>query len=714
MGEQLSTDAMSSLMRARSIVILGASTDPEKFANRPLVYLRKLGFAGPVFPVHPQAADIEGFRCYRSLDDVPGPVDVAIIARPAEHVPTEVARCIARGIRAFVVFSAGFAEAGPEGALLQQQLLDMCKSAGAVMCGPNCTGVVDAPTGAALSFMTNLDKEVAAGGSVALVSGSGSIAAMLFQGRGGLISSVASIGNEAVTTAADFIADAVEQPGISGVICFLEAIRDPQGMMSALRRASLLRKPVALLKGGRTARSAQVAATHTGAMVDDDMATQAMFDHCNAIRAGSIEELKLLATLMHAAASRSIGPGIGVLTPSGGTAVLIVDEITTHGLDLPELTEASCAALQELIPQATPANPMDITGFGANSQPIFSAAISAMLDDPSVDVLLVPMGGGVGKVGSGRAQALIEAGSRTGKLLVPIWQGTTREQPGYEAMLTAGLPVMTDYALLVAALGKLIAHRRRCLASQESLGPPTLLPAAALALARGAIARGDLSLSEPQVKAIFAASAIAIPAFRLLAPAGEAPEDLPLRFPVVLKVVSPDIVHKSAVGGVAMVNTPGELGPALRSMRSEVGSRCPAARIDGWLVEEVIAAGLELLVGIKRDAGFGCLLTLALGGTWANSLRGAVTALLPLTPAGARDLVRRFFHDSEEIAALDALSDLLLKLAAIAQALGDQLDVLEVNPVKLSGGPNAEAIALDGVLTFAAPPLLLPTDTRTP
>lgn len=696
---------MSCLMRARSIVILGASTDPEKFANRPLVYLRKLGFAGPVYPVHPQAAQIEGFACCRSLDEVPGSVDVAIIARPAEHVPDEVRRCLARGIRAFVVFSAGFAEAGPEGVLLQEQLVSLCKSAGAVLCGPNCTGVVDAATGAALSFMTNLDKEVAAGGNVALVSGSGSIAAMLFQGRGQLIGSVASIGNEAVTTAADFIADAVEQPGIGGVICFLEAIRDPQGLMAALRRAHALAKPVAILKGGRSARSAQVAATHTGALVDDDKATQAMLEHCNAIRAGSIEELKLLAALMHAAATRTIGPGIGVLTPSGGTAVLIVDEITTHGLDLPDLAEATCGALQRLIPQATPANPMDITGFGANSQPIFSGAISAMLDDAAVDVLLVPMGGGVGKVGSARAQALIDAATRSRKLLVPIWQGTTRDQPGYDALLAAGLPVMTDYALLVAALGKLVAHRRRCQTpvDAQSQARAPVLPAAALTLVRAAADSGAPSLSEPQVKAIFAASAIAIPGFRVLPASGETASEVPLRFPVVLKVVSPDIVHKSAVGGVAIINTPAELGPALRQMQSDVSTRSPAARVDGWLVEELVPAGLELLVGIQHDRAFGCLLTLALGGTWANSLRGAVTALLPLSPSRARELVERFFHQSDERVAQEALCALLLKLAAIAQALGERLDVLELNPVKLTAGPRAQAVALDGVLTFSPP-----------
>ena len=197
-------------MRPRSVVVLGASTDPGKFSHRPLAYLRKLGFQGPVYPVHPGAAEIAGYPCYRSLDDVPGEVDVALIARPAQDVPQEVERCLARGIRAFVVLSGGFAESGPEGAALQEQIAQACRAHGAVMCGPNGTGLFDAQSGAALSFMTNLDEDRAKDGTVALVSGSGSIAAMLYQGRARVFHSVASIGNEAVTSAADFIADAVE------------------------------------------------------------------------------------------------------------------------------------------------------------------------------------------------------------------------------------------------------------------------------------------------------------------------------------------------------------------------------------------------------------------------------------------------------------------------------------------------------------------------
>lgn len=705
-----SNDSMSQMMHPRSIAILGASTDPGKFSNRPLVYLANLGFKGAVYPVNPEAESIEGFKCYRSLDDIAGPIDVVVVARPAASVVSEVERCLARGIRAFVVFSAGFAEAGPEGAVLQARLVELCKNAGAVLCGPNCTGIVDVPGRAALSFMTNLDQEVVDGGTVALVSGSGSVAAIVYQGRGRIFRSVASIGNEAVSTGADFIAHAVEEPGISGVVAFLEAIRDPERLITALGRATLLGKPVAILKGGRTAQSAEVAATHTGALIDDDTAIQAMFERYNVIRADSLEELKTLAVLMHAASTRSIGPGIGVLTPSGGTAVLIVDEVLTHGLTLPQLEDATRAALQEIIPQATPGNPMDITGFGASSPQILSRSIESMLADPGIDVVLVPMGGGVGKVGSSRAQVLIDVAAKTNKLLVPIWQGTTRDQPGYDAMLAAGLPAMTDYAILTSALGKLARHRQRCQEAQaaghaaDDSNAPALLPAAAQRLIEAARTGSATSLSEPDVKAIFAAADISVPRAMLIgATAGARQAGQGLAFPAILKIVSRDISHKSAVSGVAIVQSDNLLDRAVADMRAAVTQRAPQAAIEGFLLEEMVNGGLELMVGIKRDARFGTLISFGMGGTWANAFKGAVTALLPLSPTQAEQLIHRFFASIDDPAAVAVLAEFLTRVGAIAGQLGERLDILEINPVKLIGsGSGTRTIALDGVLTLTS------------
>ena len=699
---------MARLLAPRSIAVLGASSDAEKFSGRPLAYLARLGYRGAVYPIHPEAETIQGFRCYRDIAAVPGPVDAVIVARPAAAVPDEVARCLALGIRAFVVFSGGFAEAGEEGAALQQRLVDLCRAAGAVVCGPNGTGLVNLPERATLSFMSNLDREVVDGGSVACISGSGSISAMLTQGRGRVLRLVASIGNEAVTTGPDFMAQVLTDPEVSGVVGFLEAIRDPAGLVRAARVAAATRKPIAILKAGRTARSAEVAATHTGALIDDDQAIDALFEHHNLIRAGSLEELKTLAVLMHAAARRHIGPRIGVVTPSGGTAVLIVDEILARGMLLPGLEDSTCATLQAIIPQSSPGNPMDITGFGASSATVFTQATLTVATDPNIDVVLIPTGGGVGKVGEQRARAMIDVAENTDKLIVPIWQGTTRDQPGYDALLAAGLPVQTDYQVVCAALGQLVRQRLR--ASAPAVGPagPALAPPVSARLAE--IRKGQAAaLNETEAKELFAAAGITVPARLLIAPEATTPT-LPtdFTFPAVLKVVSRDLAHKSAVGGVAVVDTRAGLNAALAAMRERIAAAAPAARIEAWLLEQMIGPGLELLVGIKRDARFGTLITLGLGGIWANSFKGAVTALLPLTPGSARGLLERFFAQFDDAGAQAVLVDFLLRLSELALGLGERLEVLEVNPVRLVGqGATARAVALDGVLTLA--PLTPPT-----
>jgi acyl-CoA synthetase (NDP forming) len=699
----LPADAMARLMRPRSVAILGASSDFSKFSGRPLAYLREMGFEGQVFPIHPDADEIAGFRCYRTIEEVPQAIDAVVIARPAAEVPSAIERCIALGIRAFVVFSGGFAEAGPEGAALQQRMTELCRRAGAVLCGPNGTGIADLSSGAALSFMSHLDREPRGQGSVALISGSGSIAAMLFQGRGGALRSVASIGNEAVTSAAEFIIDAIDQAEVAGVAVFLESIRDPSRMVQALSHAAAIGKPVAILKGGRGARSAQVAATHTGALADDDVLLQAVFERFNVMRADSIEELKALITLMHAATRRRLGRGVGVLTPSGGTAVLITDELDRHGLDLPGLQAETSHRLAELIPQSSPSNPMDLTGFGANSQTIFRSAVGVMLDDPDIDVLIVPMGGAVGANGASRAAALIEAGSATDKLLVPIWQGTTQDQPGYQALLQSELPVMTDYALAVSVIGKLVWQRRL-------VGPRAPSPGLIASSGRSDFGLEQLEsilrnrsggMSEPEVKSIFRRVGISVPeAVVLKVKDGRAIGRPPASvFPGVLKVVSADITHKSAVGGVAFVQQESDFEATSIHMLGDVTRQAPQARIEGLLVEEMIPQGLDLLVGLRSDPHYGILLTLAHGGIWANDLRGAVSALLPLDLKDIEGLLGRFFKRSTGLALVAPLADFIARLAGVAQALGERLDVLEVNPVRLIGSGTAyRAVALDGVI----------------
>lgn len=692
--------AMQRLMQPGSIAVIGASTDASKYSARVLDYLSRLGFRGPVYPIHPTAAEIHGLRCHRRIADVPTPVDVALIARPARDVPDELEACLSVGIRAFVVLGGGFAEAGAEGAALQERLAALCRDAGAVLCGPNCSGLANLATRATLTFMSNLDREVQDGGHVALVSNSGSIAAMVVQGRGRVFNAVVSTGNEAVLTSADYIDYAVRQPDTHAVVAFIEGIRDADALVAAAGHADACGKPLAILKAGRSRAAAEVAASHTGAMIDDDAVVRAVFERHRVIGVDTIEELSAMATLLDAAVGRTAGARVAVVTPSGGTAVLITDELASRGLALAAFTPETAARIRAAVPQAQVHNPMDVTGFSADAASL-GAVAQAIVDDPGVDVVLAPMGGAVGDAAAARANALIDVARATRKLLVPIWQATVHDQAGYRALVQARLPVFTDHAAACLALSRLVAWQAaRPVGAGSAPTQPALSPSAA-GLIEAALAVEDRFLHEPEVKAILAAAGIAVPEGVRLRALDDVPSAA-VSYPAVLKIVSRAVVHKSAIGGVAVVRERADLARALKAMSTEVVRHVRAADIDGYLLEEaVIEGGIELLVGVRRDARFGTTLTLAHGGVLANALAAtAVTTLLPLSSAQAHETVRRFLPALPD-AARHALAQTLMSVASVANAFGSRLAVLEINPLKLLvGAHGTRAVALDGVVEF--------------
>lgn len=687
-----------------SIALIGASSDPVKLAGRPVAYLARLGFAGAVYPINPGLESMHGFRCYPDLDAVPGNIDVALISRPAAAVLEELEKCLRRGIRAFVVLSGGFAESGPEGAVLQERLIAMCRDAGAVLCGPNSAGLYNAPTRTALTLCSNLDREVADGGSVALVSNSGSIATMCFQGNGRIYRRYVATGNEAVLSATDFMLDALQDPAISGVVSFLETIRNPQGLRDVAGLAAQLGKPVAILKAGRTSEGASVARSHTGALVDDDAIIDAVFDEGNLIRLRSIAEMKAIASLMHSARGRPLGRRIGVVTPSGGSAVLIADELLAQNMILPALDETTVRGINAVIPDATASNPFDVTGFGADPV-LFGKAVTIMANDPNIDVLLSPMGGAVGPIAQGRGEALTRAAQESGKLIVPIWQSSTVSQPGYQALQDAAMPVLTEYDIACRCVAALVENAGRALeqqaerAARQDAGGGAALPADALRLIAAHLPVGAAMLAEPVVKSILAAAGIKVPAGVRYTTADEAETITALQFPAVLKIVSGDILHKSAAGGVALITHREELRSATERMRDTVTRAEPGARLEGFLLEEMIMGGVELLVGLRRDARFGTAISLGLGGVLANDLSHPVTVMLPLDATAAARMIRRFSPSIAAGPGAAPLIDLLLRVAALGEAWGTRLDVLEINPVKLLiSQTEAAAWALDGVV----------------
>jgi acyl-CoA synthetase (NDP forming) len=688
---------MHRLLHPRSIAVIGASSDAQKFSGRPLAYLRKLNYAGRVFPINPTATTIQGYQCFKDIADVQETVDVVIVARPAVEVVSEVKKCIRLGIRAFVVFSAGFAEEGPNGAALQERLTAICVDADAVLIGPNSTGLFSIPDHAAMSFMSNLDVDATSAGSVALVSCSGSIATMIYQGQSNVFNLVASTGNEAVLTSSRIIGQTIEDPGTRGAVAYIEGIRDAPRLIETAKRARDLGKLIAVLKVGRSQVAADMAASHTGALVNDDIVVDAVFRRHGIIRLESIADLRVASALIHAGIASIAGQGVGVVTASGGTAALVTDLMAAHRITLPAFAEVTLAQLKAVLPMAAAANPMDVTGF-ADAR-VFGKVMGIVLDDAGIDVLLVPLGGAVGVNALHRAEAVVALAKDSAKLIIAIWQSTTRDQPGYDLLVSSGVPVFTDYEVVCRVIARVLKQRGR----QRVIDTTLAAQVTAIDVSRLEKIVTDegchRTLNEAAGKAVLALAGISIPDAVLYPGVFGAADCAGKQFPAVLKVVSADIIHKTVVGGVCVVRTPEEAARAVSEMDHNVRLNAPEATIDGYILEEMILGGTELLIGVRRDSVFGLTVTLAIGGVLANAFENAVTSVLPLDHRAAVELVEDFSPMLATEARGEVLVDVLLRVASIVRVLGDRLTLIEINPIKLVGdGDSVRAVALDAVI----------------
>jgi acetate---CoA ligase (ADP-forming) len=696
----LITESISKLLWPKSIAIIGASSNPGKMAGRPTAYLSELKFAGQVYPVTPVARILHGYKCFPSVRDIPANVDAALIVRPATEVLGAVQECLDVGIKAFVILSGGFAEAGPDGVRLQARLREMCLAAGAVLCGPNGTGLANFQSRSILSSMSNLVAEFKEGGSIALISNSGSIAAMVYQGCGGIFNLVVSTGNEAVLTTADYIAQAIEDPQTSGVVAFVESIRNPDKLIAAAQRASRLGKPIAILKAGRTRKAAEVAASHTGALLNDDAVVDAVFRRHNILRVNTIQELKDVALLIHASRGKSLGTSVGIVTPSGGTAVLMADILNGMGLTLAELSPGTTAEILTIAPEAAAKNPMDVTGFAADPLS-FGRIAEVVLKDPKVDILISPMGGAVGATAAGRAHALTEIARQSSKLVVPIWQATSRNQVAFDEFVASGLPVFTDYVGATRAISYLARYQEN---QRTALEPKAVdrveTTKELLSLIDSMVTPQVRALNEIEVKKILSCAGVNVPNCHFPLTGAEA---IHLSFPAVLKVVSREILHKSAVGGVKIVRRAEDVASSLTAGIEAIKILAPHAPIEGFLLEEMVLGGLEFFIGVKRDLQFGLAATFGVGGTLVEAIANVETVLLPVNRDLALEMVWRVTGDQKSPFS-NCLSDAIVKIAAIAEAIGDRLAVFEINPIKVVMGPDeAEVVALDGVVELLGP-----------
>ncbi len=696
--------ALHPLFFPTAVAMIGASSDPERIGGRPLRFLLEAGFAGKLYPINRSgAAEIQGLPAFKSLSDVPGPVDHAIIAVPVAGVEPALLECAAKGVKAVQVLTAGFAEVDAAGAALQARLVQICRDAGMRMLGPNSLGLLNPSQNFFATFSTALNGLRPKHGVIGLATQSGAFGSATYGMatlRGIGLSRVIATGNEADVDVAECI-DYLAQDDDTRVICAaLEACKDGERLRAALRKAAAAGKPVIIMKIGSTDVGAAAAATHTGSLAGNDAVYDAVFAECGAHRAQSVEEMLDIA---HLCAVTCSGKGqlpaneqIGIMTGSGGIGILMADNATEQGMTLPALTVDGSAALRELLPYAVPANPYDTTAQVTSVQDGVARTLEAMLRPGAPYATLFAYLAHVG-LSPVRFQStedrLIEIHrNHPDRTLVVVMLSTEEVAQRLEAQGVAVFADPTRAVRAVAGAARMARLRREM---REVRQGDTAIAKATEKLPEVA--------TETQAKAILGAAGIPmLPEQTVNSAADAVAAANAMGYPVVAKIVSADIPHKTEVGGVIVgVQDAAAMAQAYDTLLSRAAERAPKARIDGVLVAPMVRGGVETIIGIHMDPVFGPMVMFGLGGTAVELYKDVAFASAPLTPAQGLALV-----DSVRASALlkgwrggpqydvQALADALSKLSEFAVRHADQLAGIDINPfvVKVKGGVCLDAL----------------------
>jgi acetyltransferase len=693
------TKTIANLINPRSIAIIGASSNFSKINGRPLKHLITKGYAGRILPVNPKYPSIAGMTCYPSIDRLPVPVDLAIVAVPASEVLQSVEALGKHGVRAVVIFSSGFGEMGPAGQAMEDALVEKARSLGMVLCGPNCLGFINAFNNVYATFSQYADGATAAG-PIAFVTQSGAFGtaiATLASQRGLGLGYFINTGNEADLSFSELMMAVIEDPRIRVAAGYLEGLQNGAELVQLARRCQELNKPLVLTKVGRMASGVRAAASHTGALAVADTVFDACIRQHGVLRARNEEQM---LDMLEALANPRIaaGNGLGIATQSGGAGVMMADRAEEVGLAVPTLTSETRARLVTVMPTfGASGNPVDVTGEFVARPELLSDSVIALMDDPNVHIAIVWL-----QLMTAHVDTLVRIFSdirdRTTKPLLVCWVAAPNE--ALQRLREQGIAVFTAGERAVeaaAALARYCEFQRR--AAHTGSIPLLDLPAIPDHVAEGiqpTVLAAEWLRNAGLPMAPVALARDADDAVRLWRATESA---------VALKIESPDITHKSDIGGV-LLNLDDELAVrgGFDALMRRASEKLPNARLQGVVVQAMSRGQLELVVGVKRDPVFGMVVMVGLGGVLVEVLKDVVFRLAPFdTDEGERMLrelrMAALFDGVRGQSGVDqhAIASMLSRLSRWAFAMEPLLAELDLNPVLVgASGP----IAVDCVMVL--------------
>lgn len=679
-----------------SIAVVGASRDRGKVGHAVFANLIAAGFAGDVYPVNPSAPDVLGVPAYRSLTDLPKRVDLAIVVVPAQACVGVIAECATLGIPAAIVISAGFREAGPTGAALERELMRTAREGGVRILGPNCLGLIATRTRLNASFAPIMPPS----GSISFLSQSGALGTAILDwaaGAGVGLAHFVSLGNKADVSEIDLVRAWTEDEDTGVVVAYLEAITEGRAFVDAVRSLVGTRPFIALTAGSSDA-GARAVSSHTGSLAGSRSAYDAAFRKAGAIPARTVQELFDFADGF-ARQPLPERPGTVIVTNAGGPGILATDAAEEHGLLLATLEQETAQALREVLPEAASVyNPVDILGDAPADR--YARALEIVAKDPNCRSLVVILTPQAMTEPVETARAIAASAKASGITTLAVFMGDATVEAAIEALKEGGVP---SYAYPERAVGTLAAMQRY----RQFLDTPPSAPCVVdidhetvrSAIDHARAARRTF-ITESSAQRIIEACGIQAPkaglATDLYAARGMADS---FGYPVVLKIASPDILHKSDIGGIALdLGTVDDVTAAYERIMNRVNARMPDARIWGMTVQQQVPAGREVIIGVNRDARFGPILMFGLGGIYVEVLKDVTFRLCPVLPDEAREMISEIRAvgllrgaRGTPPADTEAIVDVICRVSALAMEYED-ITELDINPlVVLDRGHGAIA-----------------------
>ncbi|MBT4487694.1 MAG: acetate--CoA ligase family protein [Rhodospirillaceae bacterium] len=691
--------SLAPLFDPKTVAIIGASDNILKFGGRPIRFMREGNYAGTVYPINPKGGMIQGLQAYKNIRDVPDTVDMCVVTVPAPLVVDAVKDCVAAGVRSVVIFSSGFSEVDEQGVQWQAELDAIARNSDIRLVGPNCMGVLNASSHAVGTFASSFEHGWPKTGPISIISQSGAVGGhimVLSRERGIGIRNWITTGNEVDVDVADCIAYCADDPDTKVIASYMEGTKKPEKLMEAFATARANGKAIVMMKVGASDVGAVAANSHTASLAGADAIYDAMFRQYGVCRVYSMDEMLDVA----AAAAAGHFPNrnrLGIVTISGGIGVLTSDIAALHDLEVPELPQKAQQALKELMPLAAVRNPVDTTAQMLNDMPVFEGSLRTMLTEGDCDAILIFLS----TIGfSERMMAQIKEVLERVRADFPddlMILSMVSRPPDREYLESLSYLVIEDPNRAIRAISALVGFGRSFV--RDGVDELPLLPAETIAPPLRA-------LSEVDAAEILGKAGLPMAPGRLVHSADDAAQAaMEVGYPVVMKIVSPDIQHKSDIGGVKLnLQSVDEVRAGYQAIMAAVGQHAKGASIDGVLVAPMISGGVETIIGVHRDPVFGPVVLFGLGGIFVEVLKDVTFRIAPFGLGEAHrmiDEVRgRALLDGvrgQPASDVDALALSLSQLSVYAALHGDVIESIDINPflVKAKG---EGVIAVDALI----------------